>query len=826
MQFLYPALTAGFFLALLPLLIHLINMLRHRRVQWAAMEFLLQSYKKHRKWVWLRQLILLLARMAAVALIVAMLAQLVTQRRYEGLFGDTRTHHYVLLDDSMSMTDRAGGIDAFEQALGFTRELGTEAARQELRQRFTLLRFSKAQAAHESAPEAGLAATVADMNAEDVDSRFPLRLEEIRTTFQPTELPVGPEAALQVMRRLVSQNSNENRILYLVSDFRSKEWANPREIRELLGELEQEDVQIRLVNCARTRHPNLAITDLQPADETRASGVPLFVNVHITNYGDQAVDKVPVKVRTLLYEPPAATGQAERPVAKVDESPVMEIDRIEPGETVTQRVQVFFPAAGTHVVEAVLPEDAVSADNRRWCVLDFPEEETVLVVDGDPGQRNAFYIQAIFQPGQRARTGVRPEVQNAGFLRDVNAESLGKYSAVYLFDVDRLDDRARDNLEAYVRAGGGLAVFVGPQVNIAFYNEQLYRGGAGLFPVPLTRDDLLLAEDLDHVPDVEIAATDHPVFQELVQGQNPLVRTIHVERFLRSETGGLSDTSGSVRVLAQLRNGAPLAIEKTLGQGRVIAFLTTYAPYWNDLVLGPNVIVALRLQSYLGFARRARDNRIVKTEIKVPVNGEQFRQDVQIFLPTEDPAAPLMIERPAEQQATDARQFVAAITPQETQRSGIYEMWLHRVDGSIQADRFAVNVEGREGDLAQTATQDLVVNLDPVNVAVGYADQYESAEIEQSGFNQSLLLMGLLVLLLLGEQALAYMNSFHARRGMELAHLGRPAHRASVERLRAQNEADDLAERAVRQGELPTAGRPAVTVGTSPAEKNVRGVQR
>ncbi len=48
MQFLYPALTVGFFLALLPLLIHLINMMRHRRVKWAAMEFLLQSYKKHR----------------------------------------------------------------------------------------------------------------------------------------------------------------------------------------------------------------------------------------------------------------------------------------------------------------------------------------------------------------------------------------------------------------------------------------------------------------------------------------------------------------------------------------------------------------------------------------------------------------------------------------------------------------------------------------------------------------------------------------------------------------------------------------------------------
>ena len=61
MHFLYSILAFGFFLAAVPVLIHLINLMRHRRVQWAAMEFLLQSYRKHRKWVMLRQLILLLA---------------------------------------------------------------------------------------------------------------------------------------------------------------------------------------------------------------------------------------------------------------------------------------------------------------------------------------------------------------------------------------------------------------------------------------------------------------------------------------------------------------------------------------------------------------------------------------------------------------------------------------------------------------------------------------------------------------------------------------------------------------------------------------------
>lgn len=766
MQFLYPALTAGFLLVLVPLLIHLINMMRHRRVHWAAMEFLLQSYKKHRRWVWLKQLLLLLARMAVVALVVAMLAQLVTQRRYEGLFGNSLTHHYVLLDDSMSMSDRAGSVDALESGWKFTRQLGIEAAQQELRQRFTLVRFSTAQAATLAAAQADAAddaPVAADLNAVDVDSRFHVQLEELRLRLAPTELSMGPAAALQVARRLMQQNRDENPILYLVSDFRSKDWNNPSELRQLLGDLEQAGAKIQLVNCCRTRRPNLSITDLRPTEETRASGVPLFMQVAVTNYSDAVAEQVQLRVRTHYF----AAGeqfQQERPVAQVDESPLLQIEQIEPGETVTQRVQVFFPQPGKHVVEAILGEDSVAADNRRWCVVEFPEYETVLVVDGDPNQRNAFYLQAIMDPGQRARTGIRPEVESTAFLRDTTVEVLRRYSAIYLFDVDRLDDRALTNLETYVAEGGGLAIFAGPQVNLDFYNEQFFRGGTGLWPLPLERDDLLMVDPVETAPDVEIPQADHPVFRDLTLGQNPIIRTVRVERYLRPPGTWGADAESGVRVLARLRGGAPLAVEKSHGEGRVLAFLTTYAPYWNDLALGPGVILALRLQSYLGFSQRHTSSQQVGTGIDVRLDREKYRAEVRMFTPNEDANAPLLIERSAEKLPDDNRFLLAALRPQETWHSGIYEMWLNRVDGTLAADRFAVNVDPREGDLAQTPAGDIIAQLDPVPVEMDYADEFASGTIQDSGFNQSLLLMGLLILLLLGEQLLAYFTSYHPTR--------------------------------------------------------------
>ncbi len=793
MQFLYPALTIGFFLALLPLLIHLINMMRHRRVQWAAMEFLLQSYKKHRRWVWLKQLLLLLARMAAVLLIVAMLAQLVTQRRYEGLFGNTLTHHYVLLDDSMSMSDRAGGTDALERGLKFTRQLAAEAAKQEFHQRFTLIRFSKAQAAVAAAadPQAQSLPRIADLNAADVDSKFTIQLEEACTTIHPTQLPVGPEAALQVARQMMQQNGEENRIVYIVSDFRAKEWDNPSELRQLLSDLEKEDARLHLVNCCRTAHNNLAITDLTPTEETRASGVPLFMNVAVTNYGDRVAENVQLKVRTYFHASSLKQHPtSDRPSSKEDESPMLQIDRIEPGETSVERVQVFFPKAGKHAVEALLPDDTIAADNRRWSVVEFPEYESVLVVDGDPNERNAFYIDAIFQPGQRAQTGIRADLESVVFLRDTTPEVLRHYSAIYLFDVDRLDDRAVTNLETYVEQGGGLAIFVGPQVNINFYNEKLYRDGAGLVPLPIAHDDLLDSDPIDNTPDILVEATDHSIFQELVQGQNPIIRMMHVQRYLRPPSDWLPAPESSVRILARLRNRAPLAVEKAFGKGRVVMFLTTYAPYWNDIALGPGVILALRLQSHLGFSRRVTTEQEVATGIHVRLDRDKYRQDIRIFAPSDDPATPLLIDDTAETLADDTRFMRASIGPNETQQSGIYEMWFSRTDGSIDADRFAVNVDPREGNLAQTPGRDIVAKLEPVSVDIGYADQYETAAIEDAGYNQSLLLMCFLILLLIGEQLLAYFTSYHpSRRAAATANAGRVRRR----NMANYQDADDVA---------------------------------
>jgi hypothetical protein len=74
--FLNPyTMVAGAALVSSPIIIHLINRLRYRRVRWAAMEFLLKSQKRNRRRLIIEQLILLLLRIALVLLVGLLLAR-------------------------------------------------------------------------------------------------------------------------------------------------------------------------------------------------------------------------------------------------------------------------------------------------------------------------------------------------------------------------------------------------------------------------------------------------------------------------------------------------------------------------------------------------------------------------------------------------------------------------------------------------------------------------------------------------------------------------------------------------------------------------------
>ncbi|MCE9527964.1 MAG: BatA domain-containing protein [Planctomycetales bacterium] len=762
MQFVYQALTWGFLLALLPLLIHLINMMRHKRVKWAAMEFLLQSYKKHRRWIWLKQLLLLLARMAAVALVVAMLAQLKTRDQLLALFGGKATHHYVLLDDSYSMSDRVAGQSAFDASRQVISSIVAGAKSADNPQKLTLLRYSQARGGGDIS-----ANSAADFNSEIIDSEFDLTLEKKQRTWEPTDLALGPRDSLSMLRELLAQAKDETPIVYVLSDFRAKDWGTPAELRTALEEVKKNKADIHLVNCSRSREPNLGIVEILPADDTRAAGVPLFVNVKVKNFGATEASKVQLKLSSMFYPPDDLTKTPPESRAGVKEDlATLLLEKIGPGETLTRRVQVYFPQPGKHVVQAALPEDPVEADNHRWCVIEFPDGEKTLLIDGSIEQKHSYHLEVAFRPLEKSNTGIRPEIKPPSFLRDIAADALKQYATIYLLDVPSLEDRTVLSLEEYVRGGGGLAIFAGPDMNITFYNNRFYKEGKGLFPLPLLAP-MDLPPPLDaNEPDIELVR--HPIFSFFLDQTNPLIRGVKVDKYLAAKKDWKPEPNSGTSVIASLRNKSPFIVEKKFGEGTVVACLTTVSPEWNDWAKNPSLVVlALKMQAYLATARRLDDPRLVGTPLDVTFESSKYRPELSFTLPKANGDERQKIDRQATQPEAGKTAFAASLgrgQSRDTDHAGIYEAWPRTTKGEItESDirRWAFNVEPEEGDLATVESKELLTKLDPVRVTWNQAESYEQQDLSSSGYNLSQMLMIGLICLLIGEQLLAYSTSYH-----------------------------------------------------------------
>ncbi len=730
-SFLHPALfwtlglpTLG--VVALPVLIHLINMMRHRRVEWAAMEFLLLSQKKNRTWVMLKQLLLLLLRMLAVAAVVLLVAQPVLQNQWGNLLGGTRTHHIVLLDDSFSMSDRWADTDAFVEAKRIVQRIGTEAARQVHPQLFTLLRFSRAGKSRRAAEP--------DMLKQSVGGEFADKLSELLAKVKVTQTSAGPMPALQAVAQLLGPSDGELRVVYLVSDFRARQWDDAGQLRTELLRLDEAGAEIHLVNCVDRARPNLAIVALKPADGIRAALVPWFMEVAVKNFGPAPARNVSVVLGEDGHGRPAVT-----------------LSEIPPGKVVGERFLVHFPHAGPHEITARLESDAVKADNYRYCAIDLPPDVPVLLIDGDAEARDARYLSWALAPGGAVRTGIRPQIETTRYL---SLKPLAGYAAVNLANVERLDASAIEALEKYVAGGGGVAFFLGERSEAKYFNDVLYRNGKGLFPVPLARQAELMVDRLEPAPDVQVGR--HFIFRVFAAKRNTFLQTVAVQRYFAVPEGWRPPPDSTVRVAAHLRNGAPLVVERGFGKGRVLAFLTTAAPAWNNWAVNPSFVVAIAdLQAYLSERPGAEESRLVGSPLELSLDPAIYQPQVRFTSPEAGAEATTALSAVLTAEGT-----LGAALP-DTDLSGFYEARLTHTDGTAENRRYALNVDAAEGDLAALGAEQLAARLDGVKYQYEQAAAFQSTVSELAGYNLSEAVLCGLVLLLLVEQVLAWSAGYH-----------------------------------------------------------------
>ncbi|MGY8686408.1 MAG: BatA domain-containing protein, partial [Verrucomicrobiales bacterium] len=563
-------LWAGLIAVLAPIIIHLLNKRRFKRVDWAAMDFLLQAQKINKRRVKLEDLLLLLLRCLIMALIGLLLARpFFTFDSGVGLFKSARHERVILLDDSLSMNAQSAGITPLVMAGKAVTNWVTTLASNNADDSFTLLLASRPDRAvyrDEPLTEDGVNQILEDvknLEVADASSQLPKALAEIEEMLDPS-----------------SGGGSVNRIVYVVSDFRARDWApdTQKDVFESLKRIAEKSAGLYLVDAggdAAGSADNVVIEEIVARDKALIAGVPSEFEVTVRNHGGSAVTDLSVKL----------TAGEMLPLERV-------IERIGPGETgAASFTFTFARPTDLSLLESVrlqaeiAPEsgDALGDDDVRY----FPARVTsglkVLLIDGDPsstyGESETFFLQKALAPRGRAISGLDLTVMDDS---ELDILPLGDYEVIFLANVYRLNDVARERLEAWVEDGGGLVVVLGDQIDEESYNNDLHRNGEGFLPVSLSgiRGD----EDGNSWALLEPQNLSHPILQLFEGDGSPLLEGVKLFQWWGSTVPQTTLDSGQVNVIASLSDEekSPLLLESTFGEGRVMTVMSSLDLDWNN----------------------------------------------------------------------------------------------------------------------------------------------------------------------------------------------------------------------------------------------------
>jgi hypothetical protein len=692
--FLYPIYLFGLLAASLPILIHLLNRRRMKRIRFPAVRFILLSQKRISRSYRLRHWLLLALRTMAIVLLALLLANPVFQTG-AGLFaGGGPVSLVIVLDNSLSMTWSGDG-GGFKQA--------KEAAR--------ILIDSL---------NAGDRAAIIPTN---ISGREALRLKEEKEVLlrevQGIEIADGSAnftAALNKAYELLNAPAGQKEIR-LITDMGLTGWD-----RFSAAALKQYDPSIPLKTIhinAKNKFLNGTIKEVKVGGQGIGVNLPLHIEAVLANFGA-------VEMKDVLVQLSINGETREQKLATVPPR----------GESsVTFQTRLAKP--GTHLGEVTLKKEGFYGSPRSHFALHAQDKLNVLVVDGDPQtalvRSESFFLSRALNPAGDQNTSLYlPTVIVADGLPGA---SLQSYQVVVLCNVGGISDTVGQKLRTYLADGGGLLVFGGDRLQLDSYNQKL---GQAL-PAQLRERKLALEGSAEKIGKIALghpalANFTDPILQESLMGSR-------VWGYLRGDGGGKS-------ALVSLANGDPVVMEQKTGAGRVIFIATSADRDWNDLPVKTAYLPLIQsFTNYLaGGKRGALDEGIsVGSTKEIPLPAAAVGKNLRITKPNKQEAEVGIV---AEKDRSVAR-F------EENDQAGFYRIAVPAgAEKSVEMmpALYAVNPPFLESRLDEINERELQAKLQPIKVEVLPVET-----LQRGGKRTDLALpfLGLLIVVLLFEGWLA-----------------------------------------------------------------------
>ncbi len=724
------ALLGGLGLVAAPIIIHLLSRRQYQRLPWAATRFLLEAEKKNRRRVRFEQWLLVALRCLAMALLALLVARPFVQ---PGLLASLLAARsagdcIILLDDSASLGHRAGPENDFAALRSAALRLLSWMRDESPGERVTLYIASQ--------PDQPLAGPLALDDA---------GLSELRNRCEKLVARPLPAAPRRVLERIAAGVRAAGGLsaahVYIFSDFQRSEWSDAAAAPafEPLRELSPQQIRVLLIAGGQAPRDNLAIAEFAAARPQWIAGVSAQVTARVLNHGRRTRSNLTLQIEV--------DGAAIPPIP---------LDALQPGQERLISAEITVASEGFHELSVSLGNvDGLDWDNTRRLALRAKPALSLLVVNGQPDAARAldevYLLQAALAPPGALASGNQLETIEPAELESAD---LRRFDAVLLCNVATLGEAALSGLRRFVREGGGLALFMGDQIeDPAEFNRAFFADGQGPLPLPITARVVRAA-------DAEVGiyrAVEHPLVS-MLDARGASADWLQFRAYLTTDesAGPQSEGSPAARVLARFsdREQTPAITEREFGLGRAVFFASSADLAWNNwaqAVDGSYVVWLLELTQHL--ARREASPLSFDAGQRLSLVARSESAAGATFRPPNYPESPAAegLLREFEQAGVASVAFEGPLADQ----LGIWRVE-HSTGGTSETWPLSVNLDPIESNLASAAASEL-------DRLLGTVPHEYVADVENflAGSSQRRIelwpaVLAALLLTLLGEQALAW----------------------------------------------------------------------
>tara|TARA_R110002124_G_scaffold280490_2_gene453770 strand:+ start:2810 stop:4915 length:2106 start_codon:yes stop_codon:yes gene_type:complete len=531
MSFLNPIFLFALVAVGLPLVIHLLNLRKPKRIQFSTLAFFKELQKTTIRKIKVKRWVLLMLRLLAIASLAMVLARpFLPPALSTGASSNQPTVYAILVDNSISMSRIGSKGPLLNQA----KELIT-----------TIVESSKEGDRFIIQPTNGEPLNASVSTANQVNRR----IDEIEITKAGAFL----SERIGTLFNVLEESPFQNKKVYLIDDRNS-------ELLSVLNstfEEEKSKFALTILNVEEVEVQNTFTSKVSTTSSMVGKDIPFTLEVSVKNSGNVVAAK---QFLTLNVEG-ATVGQYSLQIA--------------PEETQTFSFDINPNKSGSITGVVSIEGDGFLLDNEYYFSIQIPSKRNILWVNkNSKNPTDVSYTSAILN----AQGDKNNQIEYKSITtEELSSTDITGYDAVILEGIDEIPEYIFSNIQEFVQNGKGLIFFPSETANIQNYNKFMNLFNAGNFVGVMGE-----YTSFKSIAKGSELLEDHPIFTGLFERESDdeqltfTVPDIYYYLKLRTNNSGLGLN------IIEMNNGDALLREKKFGEGRVLIYTIGNDPSWSN----------------------------------------------------------------------------------------------------------------------------------------------------------------------------------------------------------------------------------------------------